>query len=164
MAVYDGTAKPRERAERDELERLQKGPRVGFFDLEAARAQAAGSRKRTAVVPALKRLTWRDVSPICLPGFLISRAVAWLAGPLRRAGPSIDERLVRLEERLSDKPVLARHQALLRATARWLTTAPNDALQAIPEETEDGASMSPTADPLPGFEAGSSQRKAGAKE
>jgi hypothetical protein len=45
MAHYDGTAKPRVRAERDALERLQKGPRVGFFDVEAAREQMVARRR-----------------------------------------------------------------------------------------------------------------------
>ncbi len=80
---------------------------------------------------------WRDISRICLPGWLIRQAVEGMTNPLSLAGPNIVVRLERLLNRLDNKGPLSRHEALLRSTALWLTQSPNDELQAAPEETDN---------------------------
>lgn len=99
-------------------------------------------------------LTWRDTARVCIPGYLIRRAVGVLEGPLYRAGPAICKRLEQRLEQLADRPALARHEVLLRSIALWLTQSPNSARQATPEETSDEQSSQPMRDLSRGSERG----------
>ncbi len=100
--------------------------------------------------------TWRDMPRICLPGYVIRRAVEASTSPLSRVGPAICQRLELLIERLDDSRAPAWFAAPLRSTALWLTQSPNSEPQAIPEETSAPGSSPATPDPSPASGRGSS--------
>lgn len=138
------------------------------MDLMMLRARRVVRERRKASPPApLPRRTWRDVSRMEIPEYLIrqalrsiGRAFAWLAGPLWRAGPAIHLRLTQHLERLDDMGIdpadLSGLAAWKRSTALWLTQSPNDARRATLEETSDEAWSEPMSDPSTGAATGSS--------
>ena len=136
--------------------RLKAAREAGFFDMDAARKH--GRRKSAfrhlALLPAM---SWRDVPRICLLGWFIRRAVEASAGPLYRVGPATHSRLERHIERLDDSRARGRLAALTRSAALWLTQSPNDARQAIPEQTCPAPSFEPTPDLSPASAQGSSR-------
>lgn len=94
--------------------------------------------------------SWRDVSRICLPGWIIHRAIGWTMRPLYQVGPAICLRLEQRIERLDDNQALGRLAILLRSAALWLTQSPNTAPQAILEQKSGEVFSQPMPDPLPG--------------
>lgn len=127
-------------------------PKIGFFDLVGANELRRGRLKST---PA--HAGWRDVSRICLPGWVIRRAVEASARPLYLAGPAIERRLEQRLERPAGIQGPAWFQGLQRSIVLWLIQSPNSARQAIPEEISDEASSRPMHDPSMESGQGSSQ-------
>jgi len=150
--------------------------RAGFFDLQAAKDHTARRRveidqlrlqhiewrrearqlKRNKPLP---RLTWRDMSRIAIPNYLINCQIQKIAD---RRTPVLDRaclRLERLEERLSGKgDNLSRREALQLSIARWLLQSPNSEHQAILEETPPDPSAAPTSSPASVFDVTDSTR------
>lgn len=121
--------------------RFRLGPRpledgmmgYGFFDVDAARAQAEARRKASGLTGSRPKPSWRDCSRICLPGSFLSRVIRAIEAPLVLAGPEAAKRLEPYVERLCDMPSPSRRQRIVRAALRWLLEAPNDALAAKEE-------------------------------
>src|SRR5690606_13657457 len=101
-------------------------------------------------------LGWRDVERICLPGWLMARALRRVSARLVEVGANSHARLERWRERLSDRAVLSRPERLLLSLAHWLTQSPNSARRSIPEQTSVEGSFPSMPDPLPGSGQGSS--------
>lgn len=118
--------------------------KVGFFDLDVVRRQIKLSKKSSRI-GSRQALGWRSVPRVCLPGWLIHRAVAVSAGPLYRGGPAIVQRLERHVERLDDSPSRGRLAGLTRFAALWLMRSPNDG----PQATLGQMSLDPSSPPMP---------------
>lgn len=117
-----------------------RGKDIGFFDAEVARQHVLEQRKRAEArhAPAPK-VTWRDVERICIPGWLISRAIRAIEAPLVLAGPEAIKRLEPYAERLCDIPCPSLWQRTVRAVVLWLLEAPDD----VPEATEEAPPPAP---------------------
>ncbi len=133
-----------------------KRARRAWMESEARAIQDLRERARVDFIKAeretpIRRLTWRDVSRICLPGWFIGREIEALTGPLYRAGPDLAQRLERHIERFDDIQAPGRLAGLTRSAALWLTQSPNDGRQAIPEQTCHEPTSEPTPDLSPWF-------------
>lgn len=94
---------------------------------------------------------WREVPRIGLPFWLLSRPFAVIANRLDWAVTEAERLVEPYAEQPFDKDG-GRFQALLRSAALWLMQSPNDARQAILEQTEAKASREPSPRLLKAFE------------
>ncbi len=155
---------------REDLEGLENRPAVGFFDLEGAQklARETMQKKRleraVAVVDGtgirlfpqpmeivFKPPTWREVARLFIPTFIISRQIRKMEGLIAHAPQSLATRFEQLLDRLDDKDPLSRLEVLKQAIVHWLMQSPNDARQAILEETQGEASLPSIDYPVPEF-------------
>lgn len=87
-------------------------------EVDAIRARMDSYRGRLEL--PVEGPTWRDVAPICLPGWLISKGISAITGPLVLAGPEAVKRLQPYAERLCDIPSPSRCERIKRDALLWL--------------------------------------------
>ncbi len=131
---------------------LARMERTGFAEADEVKIIRARFKN---TVHRRSQTGWRDVEHICLPGWLMARALRRVSAHLAEAGANSHARLERWHERLSDREDLSRPARLLRSLAHWLTQSPNSARRSIPEQTSAEVSFPSMPDPLTGSGQGS---------
>lgn len=109
----------------------------GFFELEAGRR--IGAERRSAIAAnqtqrsrVMRKISYRELPRICVPGIFIDRAVQAALRPIVLAGPELDKRLQPHVARLCDISTPSRSQRWLRSALLWLL----EDRESEPEETE----------------------------
>lgn len=120
-----------------------------FFDVVNAKIAWKMQQKRREArnAPDIPKTTWRDIQRVCLPGWLLVKGIGAITSPLKSVGPDACQRLERFVERHDDTEARGRVAVWRLSLARWLIQSPNDARQAIREETPASES-SPSTDGL----------------
>lgn len=110
--------------------------KYGFFDLEGAKKHFQQPRSNPL----------RQIPRICIPGAVISRAIAAITYPVVLAGPELVKRLEPRVARLYGISSASRGQRILRAVMLWLLEEPDSALEAT-EDFDRPETVLPIYDP-----------------